>query len=75
MTGGVLSDLRRTEQLAAGDECEFRFPARSEWRKGVVNLNGGSGYWRVHDLLTDQEVRGLYIEHVRAPGTDPWRTP
>jgi hypothetical protein len=67
-----LTDLRRTEALQPGDECEFRFPARKEWRRGMVGKNGGPGYWRVLDLETDKHVDGLYIEHVRAPGTNPW---
>lgn len=66
------TDLHLTEQLKPGDPCEFRYPARMEWRKGVVVRNGGSYYWYVKDAETGEETRGLYIEHVRAPGTDPW---
>ena len=67
-----LSDLEQTERLRVGDRCEFRYPARVEWRQGVVERNGGSYYWRVRDAITGEVVHGLYIEHVRAPGTDPW---
>jgi hypothetical protein len=67
-----LAGLRATEALRPGDECEFRFPARNEWRRGMVAKNGGPGYWRVIDVVDDRQVDGLYIEHVRAPGTDPW---
>lgn len=73
----TLSDLERTEALRAGDPCEFRYPARRQWLAGTVIRNGGSGYWEVRDE-TDYEAnrgritRSLYIEHVRAVGTDPW---
>jgi hypothetical protein len=67
-----LTDLRLTERLAPGDECEFRYPARPGWRKGVVVKNGGSYYWKVRDTETGEVNHALYIEHVRAPGTDPW---
>jgi hypothetical protein len=70
----VLSDLEQTERLAAGDPCEFRYPARREWRRGVVVHNGGSGFWHVRDDETGETNRALYIEHVRAPGTDPWQS-
>jgi hypothetical protein len=70
----VLDDLRHTEDLAPGDPCEFRYPAVATWRPGRVVHNGGSGYWRVTDESGD-EVQGLYIEYVRAVGTDPWGTP
>lgn len=66
------TDLERTEQLAPGDPCEFRFPARKEWLPGVVVKNGGSGLWTVRDDADGREYDGLYIEHVRAVGTDPW---
>lgn len=68
----VLADIRATEELAAGDACEFRFPARRSWRQGVVVLAGGSGFWHVRDVETGKTHRSLYMEHVRAPGTDPW---
>lgn len=72
------SDLQRTEQLAVGDPCEFRYPARSEWRSGHVASNGAAGYWSVCDDVCDDEsnalASGLYIEHIRAVGTDPWGT-
>lgn len=68
------SDIQRTEQLAPGDPCEFRHPARAEWRPGRVEHNGGYGYWHVRDDETGTTSRSLYIEHVRAPGTDPWGT-
>lgn len=71
-----MDDLRLTEQLRPGDDCEFRYPARSEWQPGVVVVNGGYGYWRVRDEGDSEGRRGrvaegLYIEHVRAPETDP----
>lgn len=67
----INSDLRKTEALKPGDACEFRYPARAEWLPATVVHNGGSWYWRV-ELEAGQEVDGLYIEHVRAPGTNPW---
>jgi hypothetical protein len=68
----TLSDLQQTERLTPRDACEFRYPARDEWRRGFVVFNGGSGYWHVEDAVTGDIARGLYIEHVRAPGTNPW---
>lgn len=68
----TLTDLQRTEQLAEGDPCEFRHPASRRWQPGTVVLNGGSSYWHVRDAQ-GCSVTGLYIEHVRAPGTDPWK--
>lgn len=68
----ALSDMQRTEQLKVGEACEFRFPARREWRPGRVEVNGGSYFWQILDDETGKSVQGLYIEHVRAPGTDPW---
>lgn len=73
----TLTDLEKTERLRTGERCEFRYPARSEWEPGVVVRNGGSGYWHVRDEgdsegRRGQVAEGLYIEHVRAPGTDPW---
>ena len=65
------TDLQRTEQLKPGDRCEFRYPARREWQPGIVLRNGGSGYWHVQNAQ-GSIATGLYIEHVRAPGTDPW---
>ena len=65
-------DLRATEALCPGDACEFEYPARKGWRPGTVEKNGGSWYWQVRDTETGKPVDGLYIEHVRAPGTDPW---
>jgi hypothetical protein len=70
----AMSDLKKTQELSPGDDCEFRFPARKEWRAGMVTKNGGGGFWEVHDTADDKVVTGLYIEHVRAPGTDPWNT-
>lgn len=69
--------LQRTEALQPGDRCEFRYPARAEWQPGVVVRNGGPGYWHVRDEgdsegRRGQVAEGLYIEHVRALGTDPW---
>lgn len=72
------TDLQLTERLAPGDPCEWRFPARPTWHPGTVVRNGGAGYWEIRprdDLLAPTPggtVTGLYIEHVRAPGTDPW---
>lgn len=31
-------------------------------------------YWHVRDDETGETTRALYIEHVRAVGTDPWGT-
>jgi hypothetical protein len=67
----TMTDLQLTERLAPGDPCEFHYLARSEWQPGVVVKNGGSGFWHVRDER-GEVVRGLYIECVRAPGTDPW---
>lgn len=68
----MADDLRLTEQLRPGDDCEFRYPAFGGWRPGVVIKNGGYGYWWIEDDATGKIVRGCYIEHVRATGTDPW---
>lgn len=68
----ILSDIRKTERLSVGDPCEFRYPASDQWRSGTVLTNGGPSYWTVVDTETSTELRGLYIEHVRAVGTDPW---
>lgn len=70
-------DMLTTEKLKEGDPCEFRYPARSEWQPGTVVFNGMSGMWEVRDEgdsegRRGQVATGLYIEHVRAPGTDPW---
>jgi hypothetical protein len=80
-----MSWLRKIENLKPGDACEFRWPARSIWRKGEVVLNGGAGYWVVkltesyideeHGGMHDAgaEAHGIYIEHVRLPGqTEAW---
>lgn len=64
-------DLRKTEQLKPGDPCEFRFPARTAWNPGTVKVNGGSGYWTIIDAEGSTHA-ALYIEHVCAPGTNPW---
>lgn len=67
------TDLEKTARLVAGDACEFRYPARSEWRAGRVHHNGGAGYWHVIDVAARERlVSGLHIGHVRAVGTDPW---
>lgn len=66
-----MTDLEKTEALKPGDPCEFRFPARTTWLKGTVVKNGGSGYWTIRCVSSAIE-HGLYIEYVRAPGTDPW---
>jgi hypothetical protein len=67
-----VTDLEKTERLRTGERCEFRYPARPGWRSGKVERNGGSGYWEVWDDESGRLMHGLYIEHVRAPGTDPW---
>lgn len=69
-----VTDLDKTMALRTGDPCEFRFPARTEWRPGRVEANGGAGYWEVWDDKSGRLCHGLYIEHVRAVGTDPWFT-
>ncbi len=68
----ILTDLEKTEALSAGDPCEFRYPARRDWHSGFVLCNGGLHYWTVQVVETGKKVYGLYIEHVRAVGTDPW---
>jgi hypothetical protein len=73
----TLTDLQKLEALSPGDACEFRYPARREWQPGTVVKNGGSSFWEVRDEgdsegLKGQVATGLYIEHVRAVGTDPW---
>jgi hypothetical protein len=70
--GLMATDLDKTQDLRTGDDCEFRYPARQDWRQGVVVINGRGGYWGVMDVETGEAVGGLYIEHVRAPDTDPW---
>lgn len=73
-----INGMRATEALKPGDECEFRFPARREWFPGVVVKNGGSGFWSVRQSEGSEDYEAgsvhnsLYIEFVRAPGTDPW---
>jgi hypothetical protein len=71
--------LEATEWLRPGDACEWCYPARRGWHPGTVIYNGGAGYWTIRPddpklagATTPGEIRGLYIEHVRAPGTDPW---
>jgi hypothetical protein len=66
-----LSDLKKTERLAEGDVCEFRFLGSEDWRPGVVVKNGGAHYWTIRDVATGK-AGYLHIEYVRAPGTDPW---
>lgn len=65
-----VASLRLTECLGPGDPCEFRYPARSDWKPATVVRNGGYAHWTV--VRCGATIRGLYIEHVRAPGTDPW---
>jgi len=72
-----MTELDQAIRLKPGQPCEFRYPARREWQPGTVVSNGGAGYWEVRDEgdsegRRGQVVHGLYIEHVRAPGTDPW---
>ena len=77
--------LKDIENLAPGDACEFRFPARGYWKPAKVVENAGGGYWTVEvtEAFTDEEsgsvhpvgdqVKGLYIEHIRPPGcTEAW---
>lgn len=68
------SDLMKTQALQEGDACEWRYPARRTWKPGTVKFNGGGGYWVITDA-DGIERHGLYIEHVRAVGTDPWGKP
>jgi hypothetical protein len=67
-----IADIDKIHALTPGEPCEFRYPARRDWRAGRVDHNGGGSFWRVQDGATGKVVRGLYIEHVRVPGTDPW---
>lgn len=62
------------ERLKPGDDCEFRFPARSYWHEAVVVKNGMSSYWSVRyigedhpDVKHGEIVSSLYIEHIRIP--------
>jgi len=65
--------LRKIEALRPGDACEFKYPARVDWRRGTVKRNGGSGYWEVFDETDQKLVSGIYIEHVRLPGqSEAW---
>jgi len=77
--------LKDIENLSPGDACEFRFPARGYWKPAKVVKNSGGGFWTVEvtEEFTDEEsgsvhsvgeqVKGLYIEHIRAPGcTEAW---
>lgn len=60
--------LRKIEALRPGDACEFHYPARKEWRRGTVKVNGGSSYWTVVDEAEQKLVSCIYIEQVRLPG-------
>lgn len=59
------------EKLLPGDQCEFRFPARSDWHSGIVIINGMGSYWTIQstessdDTTDGQLVTGLYIEYIR----------
>lgn len=53
--------------LKPGDPCEWRFPARPDWRKGTVVRNGGSGYWHIRDEGGEVH-KALYAEYVKAAG-------
>lgn len=65
--------LRKIEALRPGDACEFHYPARTEWRRGTVCVNGGSGWWTIFDEVEGKSVEGLYIEGIRLPGqTEAW---
>lgn len=73
----VLNDIRTTRDLKPGEPCEFRYPARRDWLPGTVVVNGGGFHWEVRDDSDAEDRKGeintaLYIEHVRALGTDPW---
>lgn len=65
--------LSKIEALRPGDACEFKYPARPDWRRGTVKRNGGASYWEVVDEAEQRVVSGIYIEHVRLPGqTEAW---
>jgi len=70
--------LRKIEELAPGEACEFHYPARAQWLPGTVVKNGGSGYWSIRDGSDIEGRRGkvsdsLYIEQIRLPGqTEAW---
>lgn len=60
--------LSKIEALRPGDACEFHYPARKEWRRGTVRINGGAHWWTVVDETEQKLVSGLYIEMIRLPG-------
>lgn len=60
--------LEKIEALRPGDACEFRYPARKEWRRATVVHNGMAHWWKVLDEETGKPVDAIYIEHVRLPG-------
>lgn len=65
--------LSKIEGLRPGDACEFHYPARAEWRRATVKVNGGASYWSVFDEEANKIVEGLYIEMIRLPGqTEAW---
>lgn len=65
--------LRQIEDLRPGDACEFHYPARPEWRRATVKVNGGGYHWSVFDEEAGKLVEGLYIEMIRLPGqTEAW---
>lgn len=59
--------------LEPGDECEFRYPARTEFMPAVVVKNGGAFTWEVR--LEDGSIEKCFAEQVKAKGgsyyTDP----
>lgn len=65
--------LYQIEDLRPGDACEFRYPARTEWRRATVRVNGMHSWWTVFDEIENKIVEGLYIEMIRLPGqTEAW---
>lgn len=59
--------LRKIEALRPGDACEFHYPARAEWRRGTVRVNGLDGWWTIFDETEQKIVSGIDIENVRLP--------
>lgn len=61
------------EKLIPGDSCEFRFPARRDWHKATVIINGMGSYWTVQctetseDTTDGQIVSSIWIEYIRIP--------
>lgn len=66
MSGGI-EWVKEIAALKPGDSCEWRPPARSDWRPGTVVVNGGSGFWHVRDAEGTVHA-ALYAEQVKAQG-------